>query len=193
MFAPDRLPRRLRGIALIELMITVAILAILAAIAAPNFRDMIVRNRLASASNDLLLSLQTARSEAIRLNSTVTVCRSNNGTDCTAGGWEQGWIVFHNRDSDGVVDKPAEAVLRVWPTFGANFSVNTSAAIGARIDFDARGHALQTGHLIVCHNNQLTEARALIVTLVRPRMASDNNGNRIPENDHNVDFTTCTP
>lgn len=183
-------------------MITVAIIAILATLAAPSFRDMVVRNRLSGLSNELMVALQYARSEAINRRGTVTVCRSANGIGCaTAGGWEQGWVVFHDLDGDGVVDgpvvgppaQPAEAVLRVWPAASPGYTVRTDAGVGARLRYDPRGQARETGFFILCHNNQLLNARALVVTTMRPRLATDRNGDRIPETDANANYTTCTP
>lgn len=86
-----------RGLTMIEMLITVVILAILMAIAIPSFRDASLGSRLAAAANDLLASVQLARSEAIKRNVPVTLCASANGSTCTtSGGWEQGWIVRDN-------------------------------------------------------------------------------------------------
>ncbi|MBM5811851.1 MAG: prepilin-type N-terminal cleavage/methylation domain-containing protein [Gammaproteobacteria bacterium] len=88
---------RARGLTLIELMVAVTIFAILMALAVPSFRDAALGARLTAAANDLLASVQLARSEAIKRNVTVTVCASANGTSCAASGdWDQGWIVRDN-------------------------------------------------------------------------------------------------
>ncbi|TAK52940.1 MAG: prepilin-type N-terminal cleavage/methylation domain-containing protein [Gammaproteobacteria bacterium] len=85
---------RERGLTMIEMLITVVIFAILMAIAIPSFRDASLGGRLAAAANNLLASVQLARSEAIKRNVAVTLCASANGTSCAASGdWEQGWIV----------------------------------------------------------------------------------------------------
>ncbi|BAO82694.1 Tfp pilus assembly protein FimT [Serpentinimonas maccroryi] len=197
-----RLRRRVRGVTLIEVMVVVGIVAILAMMAAPNFRAMIERNQINSAANELMMGLQLARSEAIRLNSTVTLCRSANGTACgSPAGWESGWIVFHDRNGDGSVTPAqagppavaADAVLRTWGALGPRLTLRGSADVAQRVSFNARGQARDTGHLIVCNNNQLEQARAIIVTLSRPRLATDSNADRIPENDAGANFTTCTP
>ncbi len=89
--------RRLQecGVTLIELMVVIAIAAILGSLAAPAFNDLILKNRLSSMGSDFAVSAQLARSEAIKRNTTVTLCRSANGTSCAAsGGWEQGWVLL---------------------------------------------------------------------------------------------------
>jgi len=183
-------------------MVVVGIVAILAMLAAPNFSAMIERNRINSAANELMMGLQLARSEAIRLNSTVTLCRSANGTTCgSPAGWENGWIVFHDRNGDGAVSPAqpgppavaADAVLRTWGALGPRLTLRGSVDVAQRVRFNARGQARDTGHLIVCNNNQLLQARAIVVTLSRPRLATDSNADRIPENDNGVNFATCTP
>lgn len=84
-----------RGFTLIELMVTVAIVATLTMVAAPSFNEAILSNKLASFANNFVASAQLARSEAIKRNATVTLCRSADATTCAAtGGWQQGWIVM---------------------------------------------------------------------------------------------------
>lgn len=67
------------GFTLVELMVTLAVAAILLAVAVSSFRDMLERNRVAAQSNDILGGLQATRSEAIRKNATHRFCTTNTG------------------------------------------------------------------------------------------------------------------
>jgi type IV fimbrial biogenesis protein FimT len=90
---------------LVELLVTIAIAAVLAGLAVPSFKELIASNRLKSHSSLLHTSLLLARSEAIKRNGRVVLCKSANGKDCTAAGdWQQGWIVFADADNDAVRD-----------------------------------------------------------------------------------------
>lgn len=83
------------GFTLIELMVTIAVMAILLAIAVPSFTDAVLGSKLSSYANNFVASAHLARSEAIKRNTAVTLCASADGASCaTAGGWQQGWIVL---------------------------------------------------------------------------------------------------
>lgn len=88
-----------QGFTLVELMVVVALVAILATIATPSWNRMIVSNRIRAAVNDWTLSAQFARSEALRRNESVTLCPSNNGTGCTSSDYETGWIVIASNNT----------------------------------------------------------------------------------------------
>lgn len=103
--------RRFHGFTAIELLITIAIAAILVSLALPDLRVFIQNNRLKTEASELYAALNFARNEAKAHAITVTVCASNTQTSCPAGAaWKDGWIVWADRDRGGDVD--ASEILR---------------------------------------------------------------------------------
>jgi type IV fimbrial biogenesis protein FimT len=98
----------MRGFTLIELMITIAVLAVLMMIAVPSFTDATLGAKLGSYANSLVASTHLARGEAIKSNRATTLCVSTNGTSCTGGSeWKDGWIVLGWRG-----DPPVQTVIQ---------------------------------------------------------------------------------
>jgi type IV fimbrial biogenesis protein FimT len=90
-----------KGFTLIELVITLTVAGILMALAAPSMFSFLASNRLTAQTNDLIADLSFARSEAIKRNGTVVICKSTNPTAATptcdvttSDPWETGRIIF---------------------------------------------------------------------------------------------------
>ena len=106
-----------KGFSLIELMVAVAIIAIIATIAVPSFSALLQNSRLSSATNSVLGALQTARSEAATLRSTIKVCAANAAQ--TACGNSTDW-------KSGVLIMRGSTLLRVVPSAQKGVSVAAS-------------------------------------------------------------------
>lgn len=104
-------PRRAEagGFTLVELMVALAVLAIMVAIAVPSFNTMMHRNRMATASNEIVAALQTARMEAVRRNRRAVLCPSTDGTSCAGDDWLR-LMVFVDNDMDATPDADEEVI-----------------------------------------------------------------------------------
>lgn len=95
------------GFTLLEVMVVVAIVAILTTLAAPSFVSLMQSNSVSSNVNTFMSDLRFARSESIRRGGAVIMCRSDDpeaaapvcNTTSGTNGWVSGWIIFENRDS----------------------------------------------------------------------------------------------
>ncbi|TLM74830.1 GspH/FimT family pseudopilin [Microbulbifer harenosus] len=132
------------GLTLIELMITLAVLAVIVGIAVPSFNTMIQNNRSLALGDELASALNFARSEAIKRGARVTLCGTTNGTTCN-GNWTNSWIVVVDTaatdDAASPVVANAAAVLRVWeaPESNAAITVTQGGTNPTFVRFTRRG------------------------------------------------------
>jgi len=94
--APRETRRPAGGFTLVELLVTIVVLSILLGLAVPAFRSFMQNDQQWTQTNSLILSLNTARSDAIKndLAAGAKVCSSNTGLGCTGTPWQLGWIVL---------------------------------------------------------------------------------------------------
>ena len=127
-----RVMNRNRGFTIVELMITLAVAAILLAVGVPSLFDFINNNRVSGQYNDFVTSLHMARSEAIKRGRKVSVCSSSSGTSCAAGNWEDGWIVWADSDGNGTVE--SSEIIRVYTTLTGGSTLAASSSAGGSVD-----------------------------------------------------------
>jgi type IV fimbrial biogenesis protein FimT len=112
--------RNQQAFTLIELMVTLVVLAIVVAIGLPNFTTLINNNRSVTLGEEMVVAINLARAEAISRGGHVTLCASTNGTTC-GGTWVGGWIVAVDSVGAGALPGAApnilgvDNVIRVWP------------------------------------------------------------------------------
>jgi type IV fimbrial biogenesis protein FimT len=159
------------GFTMIELATVMAIVAVMAAVAAPNMGIYLQNSRIKDYSSELLSSINIARSEAIKMRINAVLCRSANPTadSPTCGGtvriWESGWILFLDADEDGVFDA-GETLIRRGDKSPNNMTIRSNAAAQDNLIFSPKGStdmAGLTARLVVCDEREEIYGREIRV------------------------------
>lgn len=128
-----------RGFTLIEMLVTVAVLVVLVVAVGPSFAEALRSNRLQTQSSALFTALVLTRSEAVKRNHAVVLCKSSDGATCTTGGnWEQGWLIFPDPDNDGTKTS-GDAVIRAYGALGGGSTLRTGSLYANRVIFRSDG------------------------------------------------------
>ncbi len=143
------------GFTLTELLIAMAISAVLLMLAAPGFAEMIRNNRLTSGINTFNNALNLSRSTAVKQMLNVTVCKSIDQASCTTNGsYSGGWISFVDDGATiGTVDA-GETILQAYQGLSPKISI-VATAIGASnaanfITYDSDGSTRDRAQLLIC-------------------------------------------
>ena len=172
---------RHRGFTLIELMIVIVIVGVILTVSAPSMLNLLQKNRLQTAADNFYAGLMLARSEALKRNQPVIICKSPDGSTCPgSGNWEQGWMVFADLDADGAKDA-GELVLQVGEALKSGDTMRVRSVVGTaggafanqlvyRNDGSSSG-TTGTEAFIFCDSdkNQLTAREILVTVTGRPR------------------------
>jgi type IV fimbrial biogenesis protein FimT len=108
-----RQPRSQDGFTLIELMVTLVVAVVVAGVAVPNMRTFLLNNRLTGTANEMLRTIQTGRTEAIKRQKNVVVCMSANPSAATPTCGTSsltGWIVFQDDNANWDHDSGEEII-----------------------------------------------------------------------------------
>jgi type IV fimbrial biogenesis protein FimT len=167
-----------RGFTLIELMVTIAFLAIVMSLAVPSFQQTIASSRLTSTATDVYSSLLQARADAISQGERMTVCKSSDGSTCATGTttWSIGWITFvdSSRTLSATVDT-GETVSYVVQATDPSITISGNANVANYVSFSADGKSktiaggFQTGVIRICSSSPAltddTRARDLTLNI----------------------------
>jgi len=183
---------RVRGYTLVEMMMTLAIAAVLSALAYPAFQTMTLNNRRTVLANELVTSFMLARTETAKRGAPVTVCgnTASGGTSCTGGtDWSYGWMVFTDVNGNGAFDA-GDVLLKKyvsdWAYGGPGIGVRITSAIfpaGGTNGYVVMQPFNQSGTvatLTLCDKRGAAHARAVSVAVTGRAAVSDrdaNNGN----------------
>jgi type IV fimbrial biogenesis protein FimT len=170
--------KRSHGMSLIEMIVTLCVAAVLLTGAAAAFNHIGLSMKLSGFSNAFVSQLYLARSEAIKRNSRVVMCKSADGIQCaTAGGWEQGWMVFHDANNNGLRE-PGETLIRRGDPLPKGYRVAGNMTVARYVSFSPFGGtrltsgAFQAGTITLCkESDSPSEARQVVINSVgRPRI-----------------------
>ncbi|MCP4390002.1 MAG: prepilin-type N-terminal cleavage/methylation domain-containing protein [Gammaproteobacteria bacterium] len=142
------------GFNLLELVIVLALVAIVVSIAIPSMRTFSQNDRLITNINSMVGHLAYARSEAVKRSQQVSVCVSSDSQDavpsCTGGSWEDGWVVYIDADANGTFDSGNDTVIKTHAPLVGNNTLS-AAGVGTQITYNNRGFlASNTGSLVLC-------------------------------------------
>jgi type IV fimbrial biogenesis protein FimT len=160
------------------MLVALALGASLTSLVAPSVAQFVASTQVSSASTSMMASLFLARHEAIKRHGRVVLCKTSDGNQCAhSGGWEQGWIVFHDVNNNGLREETEQIIQQQMPLSGSlrmtgNTPVARYISYGSMGSTRTVGGAFQAGTLTLCRPAaDSVEGRQIILNAAgRPRV-----------------------
>jgi len=176
--------KRLNGaFTLIELMISISIIAITLNLAIPSFGEIMDRSKVSANVQRLTQTLQSSRLKAISSNNKVTLCPIDSGLVCSRD-WSTGYMSFVDNNGDRLYNSDDE-LLSQYYSEDEKFSLSWRA-FGYKNSLQWTGTGItnhQNGSFELCYDNKDDMSRALFLTKAgRIRHSKDTDGDDIHEN-----------
>lgn len=162
------------GFTLIELMITVTLLVTLTSLSVPLI-SAIESFKLDYLNQRIYSSVTLAKSESIKRNMNVSLCRSVTGTNCDTSdsNWADGWLSFIDINNNNSVEPSiGEQIIRVYPKL--NNTLRLTTTIGSKITYES-GKSTNSGKFTLCNSGSTSQQfRIINITLIgRTRMSKE--------------------
>jgi type IV fimbrial biogenesis protein FimT len=174
-------PTHGEGFTLPELMVCLAITAIVLSFTLPTFGQVVRSNKADQVRNDLLTLFNFARLEAIHQQQVITVCPLNNSGICH-NDWRGSVTAFTDGNNNGQLESHESALRRINVDLG-QWTVKKRPTSRAHFQIDAIGTANRTaGSVELCHPLFTEGGRALVISFAgRVRTSADFNGDGVEE------------
>ena len=161
------------GYSLYELIITLAVVAVVFSLGIPSFGRLLADKRLRVESTALFHAAHRARQESVLRRRVVTICPSRDTYYCDPDGdWSSGWIIFANIGRTGLNTRNDNETLIRHHITGEHAKIEAN-----RSSFSFRSTHLRAtnGTVIVCDKTGRADTRAVIISYTgRPRVARTN-------------------
>lgn len=152
------MPHRQRGLTIIEIMVALAVAAVLIGVGLPAFNTFVDQQRMTTTANDFVLAIQYARSEASRIGGPVSVRAANAADDSNE--WGPGWCVVRGTPVN------CDDAIRVFDGLSADFTLDATADFDSDdlLTFTSRGALtpVQNGTFELCHTDAAVTRGRLI-------------------------------
>lgn len=178
-----RSARYLQAYSLIELLICMAIIAILINVSLPSFTSLLHKSHTEKVRTNYIRIITLAKQIAIEKNIMVTICKSDDGLHCQ-GTWGKGSIVFVDYNRNAQLDENDQLLYRISPDKYVTTIHWRSFRNRPYLQITPLGFTNnQSGNFTFCPaNNDLSQAKQIIINRTgRVRLAQDSNQDGIEE------------
>ena len=177
------------GISIVELVVSLAVVAILATTGVPAFSSFVQSNRLNESSFDVLATINLARTEAVKRRTRVLLCRSADPTlptpSCggSANTWTTGWLVFASGDSNSTYEAGTDTLLGIGLVDSSNVTVITNGTSNNNLEYNSDGTTNEgggTARFALCDKRGRAQGRQInIPPHGRPKFVKGNSASPI--------------
>ena len=144
-----------QGFTLIEVMIAVAIIGITMAVAVPSLEEAMNEQKLTTQTNDLVASLNLARSTAIKRRQTVVIAKKTH--------WKDGWDIFVDIDDDKTKDD-ADILIKSYPALpSGSVTITGTQSYASYVSYFPNGRANGSGSFSFCPSSSGGSSRKILI------------------------------